>query len=138
MHRIVLTALVWKRLVFLIYNRVTMVLRATVEKKSSEQSLSKVSSEAAIRSWLLFKMGVLKNFATVNCLCWSLFLIKLKKRLQHWSFLVNIAKFLRTVLFIEQLRWLLLSAWSNNCSVLGICRLSLINQEHDVGWFLLK
>ena len=82
-----------------------MVLKATVEKKSSEQSLSKVSSEAAIR--IALQNGC---FAMVNRLCWSLFLIKLKKRLQHRSFLVNIAKFLRTVLFIEQLRRLLLSA----------------------------
>ena len=25
-----------------------------------------------------------------------------------------------------------------NCSVLGICRASLINQKHNVGWVLLK
>ena len=32
----------------------------------------------------------------------------IKKRLQHRCFPVNIAKFLRTVFFIEYLRWLLL------------------------------
>ena len=56
---------------------------------------------------ILFKTGVLKNFAifTGKHLCWSRFLIKFqywrpaflfKKRLQHRSFYVNIAKFLRT------------------------------------------
>ena len=52
------------------------------------------------------KKGVLKKFVnfTEKHLCWSLFLIKLqvwacifiKKRLQHWCFPVNFAKFLRT------------------------------------------
>ena len=32
----------------------------------------------------------------------------IKKRLQHRCFLVNIANFLRTVFFVENLRWLLL------------------------------
>ena len=56
------------------------------------------------------KNTVLKNFATFTekDLCWSLFLLKfavlpqacnfIKKRLQHRSFLVNIAKFLRTTI----------------------------------------
>ena len=58
-------------------------------------------------SQMFFKIGVLKNFAifTGKYLCQSLFLIKLqafkfvKKRLQHRSFPVNIAKFLRTFLY---------------------------------------
>ena len=56
------------------------------------------------------KKGVLKNLAklTGKHLCWSLFFNKvaglrlatlLKKRLQHWCFPVNFAKFLRTPFF---------------------------------------
>ena len=62
--------------------------------------------------------GVLRNFTifTGNCLCWSPFLRMLqvrarnftKKRNQHICFPVNIAKSLRTALFIGHLRWLLL------------------------------
>ena len=63
-------------------------------------------------SQMFFKIGVLKNFAnfTVKHLCWSLFLIKLqaKKRLQHRCCPVVFAKFLRTPLFKENLRRLLL------------------------------
>ena len=62
------------------------------------------------------KKGVLKNLAklTGKHLCWSLFFNKvaglrlatlLKKRLQHWCFPVNFAKFLRTPFFIEYLRY---------------------------------
>ena len=47
-----------------------------------------------------FKIGALKNFATAEHLCWSLFLIQLKKRPQH------IAKFLRTPFLTEHL-WLM-------------------------------
>ena len=61
---------------------------------------------------MFFKTGVLKNFAmfTGKSLCWSLILIIcfIKKILQHRYFSVNIAKFLKTALFIEHLRWLLL------------------------------
>ena len=47
--------------------------------------------------------GVLKKFVTVKHLCWSLFYIKLIKRLQHRCFPVNTAKFFRTAFFIENL-----------------------------------
>ena len=63
---------------------------------------------------IFFKTGVLKNFAifTGKHLCWSLFPIKFqdwrfaylyKKRHQDRCFSVNIAKFLRTAFFIEDL-----------------------------------
>ena len=81
---------------------------------------------------VLCEKGVLRNFAkfTRKHLCQSLFfnkvadicarvsfLIKLqappatllKKRLWHWCFPVNFAKFLRTPFFTEHLRWLLLN-----------------------------
>ena len=48
--------------------------------------------------------SVLKNFVRVKHLFWSLFLIKLTKRLQHRRFPVNIANFLRTAFFIEHLK----------------------------------
>ena len=62
--------------------------------------------------------GVLKNFAkfTGKHLCKSLFFEKvtglrpatlLTKRLWHWCFPLNVAKFLRTPFCIELLRWLL-------------------------------
>ena len=61
---------------------------------------------------MFFKTGVLKNFAMFpgKSLCWSLILIIcfIKKILQHRCFPVNIAEFLKTALFIEHLRWLLL------------------------------
>ena len=66
-------------------------------------------------SQMFFKIGALKNFAifTGKCLCWSLFLIKLqaynfiKRRFQHMSFPMNIAKFLRNF-YIKHFRSLLL------------------------------
>ena len=72
------------------------------------------------RPEMFCRKGVLKNFAkfTGNHLCRSLFFNKdlrpatlLKKRLWHRCFLVNIAKFLRTNFFTEQLRWLLLRVY---------------------------
>ena len=65
------------------------------------------------------KKGVLRNFGkfTGKHLCLSLFLNKVaglipatlfKKRLWRRGFPVNFAKFLRTLLFIEHLWWLLL------------------------------
>ena len=63
----------------------------------------------SIRSKMFFDIGVLKNSAifTGKHLSWSLFLLKLqaffKKRLQHRCFPVNIAKFLITPFFTEQL-----------------------------------
>ena len=82
------------------------------------------------RSQVVFKIGILKNFAifTGEHLCWTLFLMRpetfslkacnfIKKRLQHRYFLVNIVNFLRTAFFIEHLQWLLLKS----CSL--ICRL---------------
>ena len=58
----------------------------------------------------------------------------IKKRLQHRCFLVNIAKFLRTLI--------LKTSANGCCSVLLIIKLvitaSFLNQKHDVGWFLLR
>ena len=62
----------------------------------------------------IFKIGVLKNFAIFtgnNFAIYTIFLHNcnfIKKRLQRRCFPVIIAKFLRTVFFIEYLWWLLL------------------------------
>ena len=89
-----------------------IVLKATVQKQCSKQSLLKVSSEA------FFKIDFLKNFPTRKHLRWiESFSNKdadlkvgnfIKKRLQHRSFPVNIAKSLRAGFFIEHLQWLFL------------------------------
>ena len=60
---------------------------------------------------MFFQIGTLKNFKilTGKHLCWSLLLmLSGKKKLQHRCFPVNNAKFSRTALFIEHLRWLFL------------------------------
>ena len=57
-----------------------MVLKATVQKGSTKQSLPKVTSEAAVCRYMFFKIGALRNFAifTGKQLCWILFLAKLQ------------------------------------------------------------
>ena len=76
-----------------------MVLKATVQKQSSKQSLPKVSSEA------FFKLNFINNFAAGKHLCYSLILIKLqvfrpatllKRDSNRGVFPVKFAKFLRT------------------------------------------
>ena len=86
---------------------------------------------------MFFKTGVLESLATVKHLRWRLSLLRLKKRLQHRGFPVNIVKFLKTAFFIEHLWWLLFSVWQSTCLILGLWR-PLINQKHNAGWFLLK
>ena len=79
-----------------------MVLKATVQKQSSKQSLPKVSSKAAVR-WCSSK----QVFAIGKHVCWGLFLIKawrpatLWKKFQQKCFPVNIAKFLGTAFLWE-------------------------------------
>ena len=71
-----------------------------------------------MKLWLIFSSEIAvrkcssKHFAifTGKHHCWSPFLIKLQalRLLRHRCFPVNIAKFLRTVFFMEHLWWLLL------------------------------
>ena len=74
------------------------------------------------RPQVFCEKGVLRNFAkfTGKHLRQSLFFNKvaglrpatlLKKRLWHWCFPVNFAKFLRTPFFTEHLWWLLLNVY---------------------------
>ena len=57
-------------------------------------------------------------------------------------FLGSIAKALRTASFIEHLRCDCFCEFDevnfHKCSVLGICRHSLLEQKHNVGWVLLR
>ena len=78
-------------------------------KVPNNESLYKVSSEADVH----------------KCSSKYFFLI-----ISHRYFPVNIVKFKNSV-FIENLQWLLLLA-------LDISRSSLLNQRHNLGWFLLK
>ena len=75
------------------------------------------------RPEMLCKNGVLRNIAkfTGKHLCESLFFNKfagvrpatlLKKKIWHWYFPVNFAKFLRTSFLTKHLRWLLLEGFS--------------------------
>ena len=93
-----------------------MVLNA-IQKQISKQSLHKISSEAAVR----------------RCSPKKLFL-----KIPHWCFPMNIAKIFKNSFFIENLWWLLFSVSWIYCSELGICRPSLLDQKHNVEWFLLK
>ena len=89
---------------------------------SSTESTKFISS----LSQMSFKIGVLKNseMFTWKHLCRSLFLIHLqackpgillKRDSNTWRFPVNIAKFLRTVFFIEHLWQLLFKFMHENC-----------------------
>ena len=70
---------------------------------------------------MFFQIGFFRNLTifTGKHLCWSLFSIKLKKRLQHMCFPVNIAKF-----------------FDSKPPVASVDLLFLI--KSNVGWFLLK
>ena len=81
------------------------------------------------RSEVVFKKGVLKNFGKFTGKHESLFFNKAtgwggqlyeKKRLRKRCFPVNFAKFLRTVYFIEHLRWLLLDIEGLNHESIGL------------------
>ena len=81
---------------------------------NDSMSDSKNNINDSIRSsrlQMLFKVGAFKYLVIFKekHLFWNLFLIKLQAwRLQQRCFRMNIAKFLRTALFIEHLQWLLL------------------------------
>ena len=88
-------------------------------------------------SQMFFKIGVLENSAifTGKHLCWSFFFFFKKKILQYRCFHVNIAKFLRTAFFIENLRWLLLRI--SHCTSKGQLKL-LVNAFIDSYCLLTK
>ena len=84
-------------------------------KNIHRKKLASVSWTRSNRLQMFFKMDVLKIFAnfTGKHLCWILFLIKLHalrppERLQHRSFPVKFANFLRTAFSTEHLQRLFL------------------------------
>ena len=91
---------------------------------------------------MFFKIGVLKNFATVKHLCSSLFLIKLKKEeaptqvfsYEHCKIFKNSFLYRRTTFSDRFCQFDEVAT----CSILGICLSSVINQKHNMEWFLLK
>ena len=91
---------------------------------------------------MFFKMGVLKNFTIVKYLCWSLFLTMLKKEEAPTQVFSSghCKVFKNSFLYKATTSGDCFSQFDKvaNCSVLAICRTSLINQKHHVGWFLLK
>ena len=66
-------------------------------------SLQQHTNLRGSRSQMFFKIGALKNLAIEPAT-----LLKIKKRFQRGCFPANLAKFFRTALFKENLRWLLL------------------------------
>ena len=75
-------------------------LKKNTEAAAHRCSVGALKNQKQTLADMFFEIGVLKNFAIFKGkhLCWSLFLINI----------VNIAKYLRTALFIKHLRWLLL------------------------------
>ena len=106
------------------------------------QLITFLSQLRSSRTQMFFKLGVLKNSAIVKHLCWSLFLKKLKKE----EALTQVFSYKHCEIFKN--RFLYGTTTSGdcfcqfdkvaNCSVLSICRPSVINQKHNMGWLLLK
>ena len=61
--------------------------------KTKFQTNTFLSQFRSSRTQMVLKIGLLKHFTTVKHLFWSLFLIKLKKRLHYRCIHVNIANF---------------------------------------------
>ena len=81
------------------------------------------SNDRSSHSHMLFKIGVLINFAvfTGKRVCWSLF--------HAWTcFPVNIEKFLKTVFFIEHLWWLLLGKVMVHYFMQSCCYISTLSR----------
>ena len=81
---------------------------------------------------MLFKIGVLKNFAIFSDLQPSNFI---KERIRHRIFPVNNAKFLRKHFFFSEcLLWLLLYVvWAKTCAMLSQPYLGNIDLTVDCG-----
>ena len=118
-----------------------MVVKGTVQKQSSKQSLRKVSFKAAV--FRCFSKQSLTKISQQKSTCAGASFLTLqpwksetlwKKKLQHRCFSVNIAKFSRAVF---------LKNTSGDCfcqfdKVTVVRHPSLRNQKHNVGCFLLK
>ena len=94
------------------------------------------------RTQMFFKIGVLKNFATVKHLCWSLLLIKLKKEEAQ----TQVFSHEHYEIFKDGFSYKTITSGGcffqfdkvANCSVSGISRPPLINQKRNMEWFPLK
>ena len=90
---------------------------------------------------MFFKIVVLKTFAIVKHLCWSLFLIKLKKEAPAQVFSYEHCEIFKdSFLYRTTTSGGCFCKFDKvaSCSVLGIWRISLINQNNNIGWLLLK
>ena len=115
-------------------------------KKSTQEEILTVRSRNCRSSYsqIFIKISVLKNFAIFRGkdLCRSPFSRKLqvlnpaslKRRLQHRCFPVNIAKFLRTAFFIEQLWWLLLE-FRHDFKIYENSMTQIYCNDFFLGWF---
>ena len=110
-------------------------------KYKSELKHGFINPEAVARRSLAFKEVFLKisqNSQENTCTRVSFFLIKLKT-LWHRCFLVNFAKFLRPLFFIEHLPWLLLLIVSICTAVLQALHAFQIKRDlksRDMQFFL--
>ena len=94
------------------------------------------------RTQMFFKIGVLKNFATVKHLCWSLFSIKLKKEEAQ----TQVFSYEHCEIFKYRFPYKTITSGGcffqfdkvANCSVSGICRPPPSNQKRNMGWFPVK
>ena len=88
-----------------------MVLKATVQKQSYNQSLCNVSSETAVsRCFSKFRNRKIPVLESLFNKLAGLKVCNFTKRLKQRRFPVNFVKFLRAAFFIEYLRCLLFSA----------------------------
>ena len=90
---------------------------------------------------MFFKIVVLKTFAIVKHLCWSLFLIKLKKEAPAQVFSYEHCEIFKDSFLYRTTTYggcFCKFDKVASCSVLGIWRISLINQKNNIGWLLLK
>ena len=144
---------------------ISLLVLSTIWNKFSDSiklfeinSLKKIDvsiefSDRSSRSRLFFKIGVFKNFAilTGERLCWSLFLLIkvagqkvwkfIKKWLQHSSFPMNIAKFLRA-LFLKRTPPVTASVSNKISWLFGINSLDwilfcslIISGGKEINWF---
>ena len=64
--------------------------------------------------------------------------VKLKLKTPPEVFSCEHCEIFKTSFFYRTPPRALLSVWWSNCLVLDICRPTLLNQKHNVGWFLLQ
>ena len=123
-----------------------MVLKATLQKESPIQELPKVTPEAVVCRYSSKQVLLESSQYSQEKICLGSFLIKLQvlrpatllKRLQHRYFLDNIAKFLKIAFFTERIQFdAAFVSLIKQMFIISNCRSSLLNQKHNMEWFLL-